>query len=104
VEFLSDAKAPNNKLIDFESPDPRATDRQCTNGKSADRKRSNRYHGKRYRPDRLRPDAGRGAMSEPSLVIDSIIVGNARTALTGRHQMALDLWFDFGTMQGRLTN
>ena len=47
LQFFSDAKVPNDKLVDFESPDSCATDRQPTNSESADGQRSNRDRGKR---------------------------------------------------------
>jgi hypothetical protein len=104
LQLLNDAKSPNNKLVDFEPPDSSAANRQTSNSESTDGQRANRDGGKCQRPnrmcsDRLCPDADRWAMTEPNLGIGSIVVGDACTAVTRRHQMALDGWFDFGKMR-----
>jgi len=106
--LLNDAKAPNNKLVDFEPPDAGATDRQPTNSESANGQRANRDGGKYQRPDstrsdRLCPDTDRWAMGEPSVGAGSIAAGDACTAFTPKHQVALHRWFDCRTTQRGLT-
>ena len=86
MQLLSDANVPNNKLIDFEPPDPGAADRQGANSERADGQRPNGDGSKRQRPNRLCPDAGRWAMSEPRRVIGSIVVRDISIAFTRRHQ------------------
>jgi hypothetical protein len=90
-------------LVDYEPPDSGATDRQPTNSESADGQRANRDGGKRQRPNRLGPDADRWEMSRSSLGIGSIVVGDAYTRFTRRHQMALDGLFDSGAILRGLT-
>jgi len=86
LQLLSNAKVPNNKLVDFEPPESSATDRQATNSKGADGQRSNRDGGKRQRANRLCPDADRWKVGEPSFGVGSMVIGDACIAFRRRHQ------------------
>jgi hypothetical protein len=56
-ELFGNAKAPNDKLVNFQSPDLRSTDCQFTNGHRTDGDRANCGGAQRKRTKRSRSDA-----------------------------------------------